>query len=541
MNLEDKVAERLAALRQAYAAELPARVASLSESWRRVKEGGWPETEMQELVRAAHGLVGSGATFGYQQVSAAARAFEDAVRGWSIADAPGPEELAHAETRLAELQAVVQVSAPAEQMPAPESSPHQRLIFLVESDMAAGRHLAMQLRQFGYRVKHFTSPAQVQSALHEEPPAALIVDVVFHNDELGGIRALEHWRAALGQLPPAIFLSARDDVTARLEAVRAGGAAYFIKPADISSLVDRLDALTRPYKIEPFRVLIVEDDLRLGEYYKSILTDAGMLAELITDPLSLLSQLDQFFPEVILLDVHIPQCTGVELAAVIRQKESYLGVPIVFLPSEDSRDQQWVVMEFGADDFLPNPIAPDHLVSTVQSRAERYRRLRSLMLRDSLTGVLNHTAIKEQLASEIARQRREGGRCSFAMIDLDRFKAVNDVHGHAAGDRVIKSLTRMLRERLRQSDAVGRYGGEEFAIVLPNVDGESARRLLDGLREDFARLTHQSAQGEFRVTFSGGIAEFPRYDTSALLMEAADRALYAAKRGGRDRIEVATA
>lgn len=536
MKIEDKVALRLAALRDAYAADLPARIASLMESWERLKVDGWRASEVQGIIRAAHGLVGSGATFGYQQVSEAARAFEDAVRGWAMGGSPSEQEVSVAEARLGELQIVAQSAEP----PGESSSSTPRVLFLLMSDIAAGRHLAMQLRQFNYQVKNFADFQEMTSALQAQRPAAMLVDVGSADDELSGVRAVAHWRTLLAEeLPPVAFLSPRDDVATRLEAVRAGGAAYFLKPTDVSSLVDGLDELTRPASAEPYRVLIVEDDFRLGEYYGTILREEGILVELLTDPLVLLAEVEHFSPELILLDVHIPQCTGLELAAVIRQKQNYLGIPIVFLPSNTSVEQHWVMNEFGADDFLPKPIAPAHLVSTVRSRAERYRRLRALMLRDSLTGVLNHTAIKEQLTTEIARQRREAGRCSFAMIDLDRFKAVNDLHGHALGDRVIKSLTRMLRQRLRRSDAVGRYGGEEFAVVLPQVDSASARKLLDRLREDFALLAHRSAQGDFHVTFSCGIAEFPRYDTCALVMESADKALYAAKHAGRNRVEVA--
>jgi diguanylate cyclase (GGDEF)-like protein len=124
---------------------------------------------------------------------------------------------------------------------------------------------------------------------------------------------------------------------------------------------------------------------------------------------------------------------------------------------------------------------------------------------------------------------------AYAMIDLDHFKQVNDTHGHAAGDRVLRSLAHLLIKRLRHNDIVGRYGGEEFSVVLPGTTGTTAVKLLDELRADFAKVLHQTCDAEFSVTFSCGIAELPRFTTLGQISDAADKALYRAKHEGRNR------
>lgn len=174
-------------------------------------------------------------------------------------------------------------------------------------------------------------------------------------------------------------------------------------------------------------------------------------------------------------------------------------------------------MNMGGDDFLSKPIQPAHLISAVTTRARRSMLLRSFMVRDSLTGLLNHSAIKDQLAREVARAKRQGMALSFAMVDIDHFKRVNDSYGHPAGDRVIKSLSRLLKQRLRETDLVGRYGGEEFALVLVDTDAESAAKVLDNIREDFSRLQHLVDGVEFSVTFSCGIAEVAQFGEAAQL------------------------
>ena len=158
------------------------------------------------------------------------------------------------------------------------------------------------------------------------------------------------------------------------------------------------------------------------------------------------------------------------------------------------------------------------------------------MDQDSLTGLLKHTMIKEQLAQELSRARREQTPLSFAMIDIDTFKSVNDNYGHMMGDRVIKSMARMLKQRLRKSDRIGRYGGEEFAIVLPNCDLELAGKIIDKIRTDFSELCHQHEGNKFAVTFSAGISSFPAYESADEINRAADDALYQAKNQGRNCI-----
>lgn len=160
------------------------------------------------------------------------------------------------------------------------------------------------------------------------------------------------------------------------------------------------------------------------------------------------------------------------------------------------------------------------------------------MIHDGLTGLLNHTAIKEELAREVIRSSRLKSSLSFAMVDIDFFKKINDSYGHAAGDRVIKSLARLLKQRLRETDIVGRYGGEEFAIIMNDTDATSAAKVIDEIRNVFSRLLHLSHDEEFSVNFSCGIADLAHFPDAASLSEAADAALYQAKQRGRNKVIV---
>jgi diguanylate cyclase (GGDEF)-like protein len=285
--------------------------------------------------------------------------------------------------------------------------------------------------------------------------------------------------------------------------------------------------------------MIINDDSGEAKEFSEALRNAKMLTQTISSPLNVLQPLEDFAPDLILLDYYMPRCSGSELARVIRQQEAYISIPIVFMAADSDQEKQIKALESGGDDFLIKKIPPAQLIAFIEARITRSRLLRSLMTRDGLTGLLNHTKTKEQLDLEIARARRRSGSLVLAMIDIDHFKLVNDTYGHPTGDRVLKSLARILQQRLRRTDIVGRYGGEEFVAILLDTEEKNAYRVLDEIREGFSQVEHQSEDKEFRVTFSCGLASFPSFEDATSISDAADKALYEAKRGGRNRIVLA--
>jgi diguanylate cyclase (GGDEF)-like protein len=268
---------------------------------------------------------------------------------------------------------------------------------------------------------------------------------------------------------------------------------------------------------------------------ETVMKRAGMTAHIITDPLQIIHALNDFSPEIIILDMYMPGCTGMEIARVIRQQDHLHSVPIIYLSAEDDVSKQLHAMSLGGDDFLTKPIDPKHLIATIHNRGRRARSLLALMVRDSLTGLYNHTHTLHLLDQEIMKSGQKNQPLSFAMLDIDFFKNVNDTYGHPIGDRVLRSLSMFLKQRLRKTDHIGRYGGEEFAIILPNTRESDAKRVINEIRERFAELQQPAGNQEFSVTFSCGVAAW-NHDSSQSLCERADRALYQAKALGRNTV-----
>jgi diguanylate cyclase (GGDEF)-like protein len=411
----------------------------------------------------------------------------------------------------------------------------QKLIFICDDDPLLLSLISEQLLCFGYHTVLFSNTQELRKAVLKEKPAVIIMDIVFPGNVSEGTDVLRDLRA-LGNLFPVIFISVRTDFQARLNAIRAGGEAYFHKPVKAMELVALLDSLIGQAKPEPFRILVVDDEPEMANYVSLILEEADMITMMALTPEVVLDAVNDFAPDLVLMDMYMPNCSGREVSKLIRQIPDFVSIPIVFLSSETDKMKQFSAMSIGADGFLTKPIDPQELVLAVSLRAERMRTLRSLMTRDSLTSLYNHTTTTQLLDNAIQVARQKNTPLSFAMLDLDHFKAVNDTYGHPVGDHVLQGLARVLRQRLRQTDLIGRYGGEEFAVVLHEVTPAKAHQIMEQLRDYFSRVVFNAGDVKFSCSFSCGIASFPEIDSLESIREAADAALYEAKLQGRNRV-----
>ena len=249
-------------------------------------------------------------------------------------------------------------------------------------------------------------------------------------------------------------------------------------------------------------------------------------------------------PDLILLDVVMPELNGYEVCARLKQDPRTQDIPIVFITARDDDEDEAHGLSLGAIDYLAKPLRPAIVRARVKNHIE-LKRSRDLLQRlttlDPLTGIDNRRRFDAYLSAEWGRAAREGQVLSLAMIDIDHFKPFNDRYGHAHGDRCLTRVAAALQASvLRPADLVARYGGEEFVCVLPDTDLAGAEQLAERMRAGVQALAiaHGTSSATGYVTISVGIAAVtPQTDDSAnSLVEAADQALYEAKRSGRNRV-----
>jgi diguanylate cyclase (GGDEF)-like protein len=404
--------------------------------------------------------------------------------------------------------------------------------WLIGHEQAVWQSLQVQLGYFGMCAEFITWDQPLPDSAGVAPLLLLDMSSLPPAEWRGRIQALRE-RFAMGQL---ICLGVRSNFELLQEALRGGCDGCLLEGTPSHAIVERIMELNERHDQEAYRVLIVEDSKTASLLIRRTLAENQIVSEIVNDPRQTLNALKQFNPDLILMDMYMPNCTGVEVARIIRQHNEFLSMPIVYLSGETNVALQVDAMRLGGDHFLTKPFNPVFLNTIVKSKIERYRALRRSMYHDSLTGLLNHSSGKNTLDMVLSGITHEGGFMSVVMMDIDHFKQVNDSYGHPVGDQVIRSLSWLLKQRLRKHDVLCRYGGEEFLIGLPHTDTEQAFAIMDRVRQDFAKIRHPYRDSHFGATCSGGIATYPLHQSGDALIKAADEALYQAKRGGRNRI-----
>ncbi len=544
-SLPPKVQERLQQLAGKFHNDLPNRLSEIQSLTTKATSGD--EESIRELHNLIHRIAGGAATFGFQELTDRARAVERLIER----DLSGEPRTLGSDTRdllerIYSDSTLIETHAPDKPNGVTDSfAKGTKVVFQVGDIQGLTGELAEQLSVFGMQYVRIASLEGVDDAIAERVDdlnnamVIILATVDFFRAKATRLKQLSQLRTLLHQSLITVLVGDEDDFETRLRSVRYGAQAFLSSPIDVISLVDRIEGMINEDTVAPFHVLVVDDDPEQVSNTALVLQDAGMITSVVTDPTSIFQVLVDYKPELILMDMYMPTVSGTELTAIIRQNLNYVGIPIVFLSAETDAQKQLEAVQSGGDGFLTKPIGPNHLVTSVRIRAARTRAMRFFMERDSLTGLLNHTNLKERLDQEIQRARRIDTELAFVMIDLDKFKSVNDTWGHLTGDRVLKSLARLLEKRLRRTDIVGRYGGEEFGVILFNTNVSAAQTIMDEIRESFAGFKHFCSGGEFFVTFSCGIAGYPAFESGAEVSEAADSALYKAKQAGRNRVIVA--
>jgi diguanylate cyclase (GGDEF)-like protein len=501
-------------------------------------DGAAHEAAIEDIVHRLHKLAGSGGMVGHTELGQAARELERHCMAWRDAP-PAPDETRELQRALTEFcrqdwlsRADASRPSPSSQ-PAPASAdapPAPSGFWLFARQGFDDTELARSLSGFGFGLQRFNDAEALPGELAKRPPLALLL-VLDQADE-PVLTALQ------GSAVPVITLAKRDNFALRMASARLGALMFLAPSWDLPKLAQRMVRLQRPRPRPPERVLLVDDDQTLTAYMAAVLQAAGMQVQVLDNAENLLPALAAQAPELVLMDLNMPRFRGTELVSLLRQHQRWAGLPVVFLSGETDLERQVEALDHGADDFLTKPISDARLVSLVRSRVGRARRLDALIHRDGLTGLLKHASFKDSLDVLLGQCREQGLACTVAMVDIDHFKSVNDQHGHATGDMVIAALATLLRQRLRKDDLIGRYGGEEFAVALPDCGLQQAWRLMDELRERFAGLSFQTGHPTpLACALSVGLAQSQGRSQGVELLQRADAALYQAKRLGRNQVQ----
>ncbi|MCK7566422.1 response regulator [Marinobacter xestospongiae] len=387
-------------LRSGFLRELPSRVdgirviiAQLATS---VQEQQMSDVlaNLETLHQRLHKLIGAAGTFGVSRVSLIARDMAELVNdSFRNSGRPSQEKITQLITMADDLlqqqfEQGMFSDTPVSSTKQSVNRARQRGIVahVVDDDPMQVELIQHSLKKNGYTVEVFNSVMVYADLFDRLPePAIIFMDMRFDGAQFAGADIISNLKEQYQNLPPVVFISAMTDIQARLAALRAGATRYLAKPLIPSHLVRLADELTLRVPPSPYRVMLVDDDPSTLAAYGLVLSRAGMKVLTVNRPMETLVQLSEFKPEVLILDLLMPDVSGTELAALIREDDVNDPLPILFMSAETDPWRKMMTVGLGGDEFMPKPVAADYLVTTVTARARRSRKQRQLLERAAST------------------------------------------------------------------------------------------------------------------------------------------------------------
>jgi len=287
--------------------------------------------------------------------------------------------------------------------------------------------------------------------------------------------------------------------------------------------------------------MIVEDDRSQTLFAESILRKAGMMTRMVTDPLAALDQLDEFRPELILMDLYMPACDGMELTAIIRERDAFVSTPIVFLSGEQNQEKHFEALDSGGDDFLSKPIRPKHLISAVTNRVRRARQLgrrgAGVNPRDPVSGLYQRAYVLDQVSSMLTREDSNATHGGLMYIEIDAAARTRERIGMLAFDALLGQLGAFIASHVGTNDLATRYGDSSFLLLCPHGDDAALSKLATNLRDRTARESFDQDGRSYTLSLSLGICSFAaRLGEVGAMLNSAERAMTDARRPGGSHV-----
>ncbi|KZZ83350.1 response regulator [Bacillus sp. SJS] len=297
------------------------------------------------------------------------------------------------------------------------------------------------------------------------------------------------------------------------------------------------EALSKKYAPEEKDlIMLIDDDPTLLIYLKDELENEGFTVMAFTEGKKALKAFFDLDPSCVIIDIHMQEKSGLDILEEFKRYTNFRFIPAVMISVDDTKETRMKSYQLDADDFIPKPFDLDELIVRVRRLVTKKKNMKELIMLDELTRVYTRKHLSPSFLRIAQQMDREHQPFSAAMIDLDHFKSINDTYGHLTGDRVLAGFANLLKQNLRTGDLAFRYGGEEFLVLFPRTDVNTAKQVLNRILNRFMEHPFESDGESFRVSFSAGVSAACLAEGLENTVKAADHALYKAKQTGRAKI-----
>jgi diguanylate cyclase (GGDEF)-like protein len=502
------------------------RIETIAQALNAAQDGSLDDELRQLAHRNAHMLSGSAGTFGFHLASGHAKHLE------ALFDEPLPFDaarLAHALDDLGALRAEIDSDDDA-----PVVADTAIRLFLLHHDKELCRVVETLTRARGLSCVTATESMSALDLLGDATPDVALIELDAAAEAADLIGELGARYARL----PIVAIVSSASVIDRVGAVRAGARGFLPNSLDAAELVEAAVTIVGESLPDEGRVLAVDDDPAILAAIESLLRPTGLRVTTLSDPHRFWHSLEETAPDLVILDLDMPEINGTDLCRLLRADPRWKTLPVLFLTGSADADGVQEIFSAGADDYVSKPVVGPELLTRVTNRLERVRMLRSLADTDPLTGLANRRKLEQQWDRFRRLADRYNQPLSFAILDLDKFKRVNDSHGHAVGDAVLQGLGQMLNERFRANDIAARWGGEEMAVAMYGMTrSDGVLRLAETEDAFFSRVFETPSGESLQVHFSGGVVEYGRDGVELHdLYCRADEILYSVKASGGARV-----
>ncbi|HEU4811629.1 MAG TPA: diguanylate cyclase, partial [Nocardioides sp.] len=503
-------------------------VAVIEEAVVALLEGRLGEEERAAAERAAHKIAGSAGTFGFHRATGLARDLEALFAvGTEHDEQAGALGADNVDALRRELAA---------RIPSPTNAPAEhgaRLLVVRPADELSER-IGSTAIAHGLQHRSADDLATARHAIQSAPPDVVLLDLSHLAGD--GLTLLTELDAMTPRVPVLVQVGDGGFVD-RVEAARAGATAFLPTALSPGRMVEAAVGGLERTKQVAGRLLAVDDDPALLAILEELFRDHALELTTLSDPSRFWDVLEETAPDLVLLDLDMPDVGGLELCRLVRADAHWETLPVLVLTASTAADSLHDVFAAGADDFVAKPVVGPELLTRVLNRLERVRLYRQLAETDPLTGLPN----RRKFAMDVRRLRAMASRydqpLSFALLNLDRFKRVNDQHGHTTGDALLQRLAELLARSFRTEDVVARWSGEELAIAMYGMRRDDGVARVAAMLEAFREETFATADGPLNATFSAGVAQFGvDGDELHQLYRRADEACAQAKAIGGDRV-----
>ena len=486
--------------RDAFVQQLPKRIAAVEDIWSRLETGPWDAGQLTALYERVREISESSRLYSLFQLNESVFSLEVYLSSFVGSDIrPGAAQMDAIAGLVRALKTSANVTTAVEHRA--DTSPGEAAIYVLGDAEGITTGLATALRGLGCDVQYFSDTAALVSQLQPRLPKLIVADTAMLPKMQPLSAELIRLRTHMSVEIPLIFISDSSALQLRVDAIRAGGDGYFVTPLDTDAVALRLREMAVPSDQRAFRVVVVEDDPTQADFAASILRKAGVEVLQVTEPVKVIDSLRTFRPDLILMDIYMPEVNGIELTTIIRDHKEFVAVPIVFLSGEQNTDKQLDALSVGGDDFIAKPIRPKHLLGIVQTRIRRARQMLSATgqprKHDRVTGLFSRQHLLDRTASLIdAGVHRPPA--AVIVVQPDDLQRLQESIGVGGVDHLMSEIGAVIADESDDTDLAARIDEHSFAVLSKRDDDDAivelAERILLRIAEhEFADHANKTA------------------------------------------------